>query len=215
MDVLPSTGPNWCYETFRVLCRTKSWSFGQSQATPLWLFGQDIQVHMDDPNYSSEPDFESDWSKTIDGELESKPDYDPKPLEMFVTPTHYVDANQVHGVLSAKFVAARGCVKQIIDLQIMLRYLGVPIRDKSYMFGDNKSVVDSSMQVHAKLHKQHTILSFHRVRECVASKMVGFYFIPGDSNPADILSKHWGYSQVWTRLKALLFWMGDTNDIHD
>jgi hypothetical protein len=45
--------------------------------------------------------------------------------------------------------------------------------------------------------------------------MVGFYFIPGESNPADILSKHWGYSQIWTRLKALLFWMGDTSDIED
>jgi hypothetical protein len=64
------------------------------------------------------------------------------------------------------------------------------------MFGDNKSVVNSSMQVNAKLHKCHTILSFHRVRECIAAKMVGFYFIPGESNPADILSKLWGYSQV-------------------
>ena len=115
----------------------------------------------------------------------------------------------------SEFVAARTCVEQIIDLRTTLRYLGVPIRDKSYMFGDNKSVVDSSMQVNAKLHKRHTILSFHRVRECIASKMVGFYFIPGESNPADILSKHWGYSQIWTRLKALLFWMGDTSDIED
>ena len=83
------------------------------------------------------------------------------------------------------------------------------------MFGDNKSVVDSSMQVHAKLHKRHSILSFHRVRENIASGMVGFYFINGNDNPADILSKHWGYSQIWSRLKALLFWMGDTMDIQD
>jgi hypothetical protein len=60
------------------------------------------------------------------------------------------------------------------------------------MFGDNKSVVDSSMKVNAKLHKRHTILSFHRVRECIASKTVGLYFIPGESNPADILSKYLG-----------------------
>jgi hypothetical protein len=53
----------------------------------------------------------------------------------------------------SEFVAARTCVEQTIDLRITLRYLGVPIRDKSYMFGDKKSVVDSSMQVHAKLHK--------------------------------------------------------------
>ena len=81
------------------------------------------------------------------------------------------------------------------------------------MFGDNKSVVDSSMQVHAKLHKRHTMLSFHRVREAIASGMIGFYFIPGDLNPADILRKHWGYAQIWNQLKALLFWKGDTNDI--
>jgi hypothetical protein len=45
--------------------------------------------------------------------------------------------------------------------------------------------------------------------------MVGFYFITGDANPIDILSKQWGYSQIWERLKALLFWMGDTGDIEE
>jgi hypothetical protein len=58
----------------------------------------------------------------------------------------------------SEFIAARVCVEQIIDLRTTLQYLGVPIRDKSYMFGDNKSVVDSSMQLHAKLHKRHTML---------------------------------------------------------
>ena len=112
----------------------------------------------------------------------------------------------------SEFVAARTCVEQIVDLRTTLYYLGVPVRDKSYMFGDNKSVVDSSMQVHAKLHKRHTILSFHRVREAIASGMIIFSFINGDINPADILSKHWGYAQVWNQLKPLLFWYGDTKD---
>jgi hypothetical protein len=31
------------------------------------------------------------------------------------------------------------------------------------MFGDNKSVVDSSMQLSGKLHKHHTMLSLHHV----------------------------------------------------
>jgi len=115
----------------------------------------------------------------------------------------------------SEFVAARICVEQIIELRNILRYLGVPIRQKSYMFGDNQSVVNSSMQVHAKLHKRHTILSFHRVREAVAAGIVHFHFIPGQYNPADILSKHWGYSQVWTRLKTLMFWHGDTADIEE
>jgi hypothetical protein len=40
------------------------------------------------------------------------------------------------------------------------------------MFGNNKSVVDSSMQVYVKLHKRHNMLSFHRVREAIASGMI-------------------------------------------
>ena len=115
----------------------------------------------------------------------------------------------------SEFVAARICVEQVIDLRNTLRYLGIPVRDKSYMFGDNKSVVDSSMMTHAKLHKRHVMLSFHSVREAIASGMIGFYFIIGQRNPADILSKHWGYACVWSLLKPLLFWKGDTDDIED
>jgi hypothetical protein len=69
------------------------------------------------------------------------------------------------------------------------------------MFGDSKFVVDGSMQLNAMLHKQHTMLSFHHVRENVASGILGFYFLPGDDNPADVLSKHWGYTQIKDRLR--------------
>jgi len=81
------------------------------------------------------------------------------------------------------------------------------------MFGDNKTVVDSSTIPHSKLHKRHTILSFHRVREAIASGMVAFYYLPGTINPADILSKHWGYTQIWSMLQPLLFWQGDTANL--
>ncbi len=69
------------------------------------------------------------------------------------------------------------------------------------------------MHPHAKLHKHHTALAFHRVREAVASKMLTFHHIPGVINPADILSKHWGYQQVWPMLQPLMFWCGDTMDL--
>jgi hypothetical protein len=57
------------------------------------------------------------------------------------------------------------------------------------MFGDNKSVVDSSMQLDAKLHKQHTMLSFHPVQEDIAAGILGLYFLSGDDNTEAILSK--------------------------
>ena len=80
------------------------------------------------------------------------------------------------------------------------------------MFGDNESVVNSSSIPDSKLHKRHTALSFHRVREAIASKMVAFLFIDGSKTPADILSKHWGYNQVWPQLRTLLFTHGDTRN---
>ena len=110
----------------------------------------------------------------------------------------------------SKFVAARTCVEQIIDLRNTLCFLGVRVKDKSYMFRDNESVVNSSMGIHAKLHKRHTALSFHRVREAVASKCVDFVHIKGTLNPANIMSKHWHHGTIWTLLKPLLFWQGDT-----
>ena len=78
------------------------------------------------------------------------------------------------------------------------------------MFGDNESVVNSSSIPHAKLHKRQLALSFHCIGEAVASKYVGFYFLPGASKPADVLSKQWSYGTNWLLLQCLLFWQGDT-----
>ena len=111
----------------------------------------------------------------------------------------------------SEFVAARTCVEQCLDLRYTLRYLGVPLRGKSYMFGDNESVVNSSMHPHAKLHKRHTMLSFHRVRQAIAHKIVSFFHINGNINPADMVSKHWSHNDIWATLQPLMFWRGDTS----
>ena len=108
------------------------------------------------------------------------------------------------------FVAARTAVDQIIDIRTTLRYLGVPIRDKSYMFGDNRSVVTSSTIPNSTISKRHHLASCHRVREAIAAKYISFHWKDGKSNPADILSKHWEFTTVWPMLKPILFWRGET-----
>jgi hypothetical protein len=112
-----------------------------------------------------------------------------------------------------EYISARTCVNQIVDLRTTLRYLSVPIRDVSYMFGDNKSVINSSTQPHSKLHKRHNALSFHCVCKAIASGYVVLTYLPGNFNPADILSKHWGYQTIWPILKPILFFHGDTADL--
>jgi hypothetical protein len=115
----------------------------------------------------------------------------------------------------AEFVAARTAMEQIIDLRIELRYLGVLVKGSTMMFGDNESVVDSSSIPHARLHKRHNALSFHRVREGIAAGIAKFHHVRSGDNPADILSKQWGYRQVWPMLQAILFWEGDTADLFE
>ncbi len=60
----------------------------------------------------------------------------------------------------SEYVAARTATEQIIDNRLSLRYLGVPVK-KSFMFGDNESVVNSSNVPAVKLHKRHIALSWH------------------------------------------------------
>ena len=113
----------------------------------------------------------------------------------------------------SEFVAAKTAIQQIMALRTTLRYLGVPLDGASYLFGDNESVVKSGTIPHSQLHKRHHGLSYHYTREAVASQAVSFHFLPGYLNPADTLSKHWGYQQVWPVLQPILFWRGDTGKL--
>jgi hypothetical protein len=121
-------------------------------------------------------------------------------------------SSPVTATYGSEFVAARTATEQIIDNRLSLRYLGVPIKE-SFMFGDNESVVNSSNMPAGKLHKRHIALSWHIVRETIAANVLRFIHMPGAINPADMLSKHWGYQQTWPQLQALLFWQGDTSDL--
>jgi hypothetical protein len=81
------------------------------------------------------------------------------------------------------------------------------------MFGDNPAVVTNSTITHSSLNKGRNAVSYHRVIELLAAKIVGYYWIDGKKNPAVVVSKHWGHQQVWNLLKQLLFFSGDTESI--
>ena len=94
-----------------------------------------------------------------------------------------------------------------------LEYLGVRIIGPSILFGDNKTVVDGASQLLSRLHKRHLMLSYHYVREALATGEYDYSFINGKFNPSDILSKHWSHNDVWPMLQAILFWRGDTMEL--
>jgi hypothetical protein len=108
----------------------------------------------------------------------------------------------------SEFVAARLASEQIMDLRYTLRMLGAPIDGKAYMFGDNQSVITSSTIPHSSLNKRHNALSYHRVREAVASNVLWFFHISGKENPSDVLTKFLGFCIFWPLIKPFLFWRG-------
>lgn len=92
----------------------------------------------------------------------------------------------------SEFMAARVAMEQVMELRNTLRYLGVPVAGSTYMFGDNKTVVNSSALPSSRLHKRHVLLSYHRVREAIVAGALYFIHVPGNANQADIQSKAWG-----------------------
>jgi hypothetical protein len=112
-----------------------------------------------------------------------------------------------------EFTSAETAIQHKQGLGMTFRCLGVPIDATSYMFGDNGSVVTSSTMPDSQLNCCHLALSYHCAREAVTSGMVKFHHIPGEINPSDVLSEHWGHAELWPRIKVLQFWQGDTVDL--
>ena len=75
----------------------------------------------------------------------------------------------------SEFTVARQATEQIMDLRYTIRMMGIPLDGPAWMFGDNQSVITSSTLPHSRLNKRHNALSYHRVREAIASGVM--YFI--------------------------------------
>ena len=81
-------------------------------------------------------------------------------------PVHWYCNRQLTGetaTCGSEFVAARTAVDQIINLCFTLMYLGVPINPKSYMFGDNMTVVSKASIPISTLSKRSQLAAYPRV----------------------------------------------------
>ena len=77
----------------------------------------------------------------------------------------------VTATFGSEFVASKTATEQIIDLRHTLRYLGVPIKTRSFLFGENRSVVTSSTLPHSTLGKRNNILAYNRVRAEIVTEV--------------------------------------------
>ena len=93
----------------------------------------------------------------------------------------------------------------IIDHRAYLRYLGKPVGEMDYVWGDNKSMIDSSTIPESKLNKRHNILSFHFVRSMISRGYINLRHIASGWNFSDILTKNWSYQSSYRELIQPVF----------
>ena len=89
----------------------------------------------------------------------------------------------------SEFVALRLAAEQIISLRYKLRMFGVPIEGYANVFCDNESVFINASTAESRLKKKHNSICFHKVRECVAGKIIMPFKVDTGYNLSDILTK--------------------------
>ena len=189
-----------------------------------------IRIRTDMPDFSDLEVMEQNWVNTpYAGAKEEQPSNLPPPKGKPVRLFTYADANLMHDALSGKAVtailhfinktpfdlfsrvqptvntatfgagasAARTAIEQMRASKSTLQYLGVRIH--------GPSIVDSTSIANARLHKRHLGLSYHYVREALATGECVYSFVNGKYNPSDVLSKHWCHNDVYPLLRPILF----------
>ena len=101
--------------------------------------------------------------------------------------------------------AARVAVEGVVEIHYKLRMLGVPVEEPTLLLGDNMSVILNTTVPSSQLKKKASAISYHRVRECIAAKIVRFVHIESVQNIADCLTKPLPNEQFLYLVKQHLF----------
>ena len=80
-------------------------------------------------------------------------------------------------------------MEYVIALTFKLRMFGTYIQDYTCIWCDNEEVVNNSSVPSHALNKKHNAVSFHMVREVIASGAAKVAHISGAENPADLFTK--------------------------
>jgi len=67
---------------------------------------------------------------------------------------------------------------------------GVPLEYEAYLFGDSKSIVQSSTILHSQLAKRWNLLSYHRVSAAIAAGSLDFRKLDGKLNALNCMTKN-------------------------
>jgi hypothetical protein len=98
----------------------------------------------------------------------------------------------------AEYMALSDCSRQVVWMHTLMGELGYNLRPVP-ICGDNQGSIFIASNPVTEKRSKHIDIRFHYIREVIERKLAEVFFIDGDKNPADLLTKNLG------SVKFLLF----------
>jgi len=94
----------------------------------------------------------------------------------------------------AEYMALSDCSRQVVWMHTLLGELGYNLRSIP-ICGDNQGSIFIASNPVTEKRSKHIDIRFHYIREVVERKLAEVFFIPGEENPADLLTKNLGLTK--------------------
>ena len=111
----------------------------------------------------------------------------------------------------AEINACKTAGELVIEYRYKLRMLGVPLKDKAFVYGDNLSVIINGSKPESVLKKKTHACYFHFIRELCAASLMSLHKIDSAENRSDALTKSLAGGPFYHLMKSLLFTKIDSN----
>ena len=102
----------------------------------------------------------------------------------------------------AEYMALSDCSCQVVWMHTLLGELGFQLKAVP-VCGDNQGSIFIASNPVTEKRSKHIDIRYHYIREVVGKGLVELYFIPGEDNPADLLTKNLGRIK-FQKFRALL-----------
>jgi hypothetical protein len=90
---------------------------------------------------------------------------------------------------TAEMAAMKTAAEEAINIRYMLRSLGVPIHERTALWGDNMGSLISTDNPGSQCTKKHSQVAFHYVRECNAAGIIEIFKVETAHNLSDPFTK--------------------------
>jgi hypothetical protein len=133
---------------------------------------------------------DSDWASEPDGRR-SQTGFFLKMAGGLISWTSRAQKTIALSSTEAEYMALSDCSRQVVWMHTLLGELGYHLKAIP-VCGDNQGSIFIASNPVTEKRSKHIDIRYHYIREVVGKGLVELYFIPGEDNPADLLTKNLG-----------------------